>query len=91
MGSQMTEAQTLHATLCEIERGLFHVVYRMDGKAFGQHALPRYEVGTCASDARSRVERHAQACGYNLIVWDEAVEMLPIHVSVASQDIQLRH
>ncbi len=70
MGRQFNEAEVLHATLCEIERGLFQVTYRVDGVAVLQHPLPRYQVGSCALDARVQVEQRAQECGYPLIVWE---------------------
>jgi hypothetical protein len=89
MGSQFSDEQTLHATICEIERGLFHIVYRVHGKGLGKHSLPRYEVGACASDAQMRVERQARECGFGLIVWDDQVAVPAMHVPVAGQDVQL--
>jgi hypothetical protein len=65
-------ARLLRATLCEIERGLFHVSYRADTAKSGLHELPIYQVGTCASDARQRVEERARGCGFELVVWDYA-------------------
>ena len=51
MGSQMPEERMLHATLCEVERGLFHVFYRMEGAGLGKHRLPGWsDHGTDADD-----------------------------------------
>jgi hypothetical protein len=70
MGIQITEGLTVRATLCEIERGLFHVTYSVDGAGPGRHYLPRYQVGTCASDAKQRIEQRAQECGYETVIWE---------------------
>ena len=51
MGIQLQDGRVLSATLCEVERGLFYVTYAMDSVGLGKHLLPRYQVGTCASDA----------------------------------------
>jgi hypothetical protein len=72
MGSRMIEEQMLHATLCEIERGLFQVSYHVAGVGLGKHHLPRYQVGTCATDAQSRIEQRARECGYDMVVWESA-------------------
>jgi hypothetical protein len=72
VGSEMTEERMLIATLCEIERGLFHVAYRVDGAAFGHHNLPRYEVGATALDVRRRIEQRARECGFGAVVWQMA-------------------
>ena len=72
MGIQLTDRRVLGATLCEVERGLFYVTYTMDNAALGKHLLPRYQVGTCASDAQQRIERKARECGYEAVVWESA-------------------
>jgi hypothetical protein len=91
MGSQLKEERMLRATLCEVERGLFHVLYRTEGKGLGQHLLPRYEVGACESDARLRVEQRARECGYSVVVWDTASPDLQMRVPPVGQDAHLTH
>jgi hypothetical protein len=70
--SEMTEERTLIATLCEVERGLFHVAYRVDGAAIGHHNMPRYEVGATALDVQQRIGQRARECGYGAVVWEIA-------------------
>lgn len=89
MGNQNTEQHILYATLCEVERGLFHVAYRVEGKGLGHHPLPRYELGTSALDAQSRVEQHARECGYLSVVWECGADGLLLPASGALRDIRL--
>ncbi len=70
METPRVRGKTLHATLFEIERGLFRLSYRADLMEHEKHELPPYQVGTCASDARRRIEHKARACGYEAIIWD---------------------
>jgi hypothetical protein len=88
MESQMIEERKLHATLCEVERGLFHVAYRMEGTGLGKHHLPLYQLGTCASEARLLIEQQAREHGYALVVWD-MVEDAPMHPTGAAAGIHL--
>jgi hypothetical protein len=80
VGIQLQDGRVLSATLCEVERGLFYVTYTMDSLALGKHLLPRYQVGTCASDAQQRIEKRARECGYEAVVWESA----PADASVLS-------
>jgi hypothetical protein len=64
--------QILRATLCEIERGLFHVSYRTDSADADVSDLPRYQVASSASVARQRIEEQAHSCGFIEVVWDYA-------------------
>jgi hypothetical protein len=89
MGGQVKDEQMVYATLCEIERGLFHIVYRMNGKGLGHHPLPRYEVGACEAEARLRVEQRARECGYDFVVWDTALAEPPVRVPASQQDARL--
>jgi hypothetical protein len=73
MGIQLVDGLMLSATLCEIERGLFYVTYTVDGVGLGKHLLPRYQVGTSASDAQQRIEDRARECGYTAVIWKSAV------------------
>jgi hypothetical protein len=73
MGIQTTEGRMLHAALCEIERGLFYVSYSADDVGLGKHFLPRYQVGTGASDAQHRVEQHAHECGFKTVIWEASL------------------
>jgi len=68
--------QTLRAALCEIERGLFQVSYHSDSAGAGGpewvlRTLPTYQTGTCASDAKQRIEERAQGCGFEMVNWDD--------------------
>jgi hypothetical protein len=89
MGSRMIEEQMLHATLCEIERGLFHVAYRISGVGLGTQRLPRYQVGTCVSDAQLRIEQRARECGYDSVVWEVASTQPAPARSAAHEGTQL--
>jgi hypothetical protein len=73
VGIQLADGLMLSATLCEIERGLFYVTYTVDGVGLGKHLLPRYQVGTCASDAQRRIEDRARECGFRAVIWESAV------------------
>jgi hypothetical protein len=70
VGIQLKDGRVLRATLCEVERGLFYVTYTMESAALGKHLLPRYQVGTCASDAQQRIEKRARECGYEVVIWE---------------------
>jgi len=72
VGIQLQDGRVLSATLCEVERGLFYVTYAMDSVGLGKHLLPRYQVGSCASDAQQRIEKRARECGYAAVVWEAA-------------------
>jgi hypothetical protein len=72
VGIQLKDGRVLSATLCEVERGLFYVTYAMDSAALGKHLLPRYQVGTCTSDAQQRIEKRARECGYEAVIWESA-------------------
>ena len=76
MGKQIFEGRTLRASLCEVERGLFHVAYDAHDIELGRHLLPPYQVGISASDARGRIEQVARECGYESVTW-EAESMDP--------------
>ena len=67
MATGSSQGRVLIATICEIERGLFHVGYR--GDAIGRE-LPIYQVGACAADARRLIEQQAKECGCDSVVWD---------------------
>jgi hypothetical protein len=89
MGSQMIEERMLHATLCEVERGLFHVAYRMEGTGLGKHHLPLYQLGTCASEARLLIEQQARENGYTSVVWDDLLPDTPISQTEPTASVQL--
>jgi hypothetical protein len=89
MGSKIAEERTLHATLCEVERGLFHVTYRMEGAGLGKHHLPLYQLGTNASEARLLIEQQARERGYAAVVWDSLLPDGPIHPTGAVTGIHL--
>jgi hypothetical protein len=89
MGSQITEARVLHATLCEIELGLFHVAYRMEDASLGRGHLPPYQVGSGELDAQRRVEQRALECGYELVVWGDTLTEPPVPQPVTEATAQL--
>lgn len=64
--------QVLHATLCEIERGVFYVTYPDMDLAAATGELAIYQVGASAADAKQQVEQHAHALGYETVVWNDA-------------------
>ena len=70
MVNDSTHGRMVHATLCEVEHGLFFISYRTGDMQHDTHRLPPYEVGTCVSDVRQRIEQQARGCGYEVIVWD---------------------
>lgn len=67
-----SHGRTLHATLCEVERGLFQISYRAEKGDRDVRYLPPYEVGACPADARHRIEQDASLYGYVAIIWDSA-------------------
>ena len=61
----------LRATLCEVERGLFHSNYRTDTAAADVHEMPRYILAGSTADAMRRIEKAARRCGFELVLWDD--------------------
>jgi hypothetical protein len=85
--------RALHATLCEVERGLFHAQYRSSGFAPGSATmltntsnLPIYQVGLTASDARHSIETTARLAGYDLVIWDDMDTDSALHRTPYGQD-----
>jgi hypothetical protein len=62
----------LHATLCEVECGLFQISYRAGDGDRSIRNLPPYQVGTSSADAMQRAEHSASFYGYDVIIWDTA-------------------
>jgi hypothetical protein len=89
MGSKIPEERTLYATLCEVERGLFHVSYRMEGPGLGKHRLPLYQLGTSASEVRRLIEQQAREHGYASVVWDSLLPDTPIHRTQSASGLHL--
>jgi len=79
----------LRATLCEVERGLFRVSYRMEGAGLGKHHLPLYQLGTSASEARLLVEQQVREFGYTSVAWDDLLTDTPIHPFEAASGLRL--
>ncbi|WP_428491803.1 hypothetical protein [Rhodopila sp.] len=73
MESERLRQRVLRATLCQVERGLFHINYRTDSIAAELHDLPRYQLGASGSEAKRRVERTARKCGFSSVLWDDAM------------------
>lgn len=72
MESEHLPRRDLRATLCQVERGLFHINYRTDTAEPDVHELPRYQLGASASDAKRRIEKAARRCGFASVLWDDA-------------------
>ncbi len=89
MGSKLPEERMLYATLCEVERGLFHVSYRMEGAGLGKHHLPLYQLGTCAAEARLLIEQQALQSGYTSVVWDDRSGNTPIQPTALAPEVPL--
>ena len=70
MDNQAEARETIHAALIEVERGLFHATYRIEGPVSAARRLPPYQVGDSAADARRRIELCAVALGYGAVVWE---------------------
>jgi hypothetical protein len=67
--------------LCEIERGLFYATYCTHGS--DAHELPAYRLGTCAADAKQRIEETISARGYEAVIWEDTL-VVP-HLSLACE------
>ncbi len=68
MGLINMRGRTLRATLCEIERGLFHVRYQVGDAEWDGDDLPRYWVGTSVSDAEQHVRQRALEVGFEAVL-----------------------
>ena len=73
MESERLRQWVLRATLCQVERGLFHVNYRCDSTVADIHDLPRYQLGANSLEAKRRIERAARTCGFSSVLWDDAM------------------
>jgi hypothetical protein len=82
MGTVNGNGQTLRATLCEIERGVFYATYPDCEFASGAEELTSYQVGTSADDAKRRISQSARALGYETIIWTETI-IAPLFASEA--------
>ncbi len=67
----MASGRLLWATICEIEPGLFQVIYSNTGSASGERDLPIYETGVDVKDAKRCFEQAVQVFGYTSITWVE--------------------
>lgn len=70
MGTRGSTQSTLRATLCEIERGLFHARYLTPPSGTNARDLPVYQVAMSATDAKLWIEESARALGYKTIIWE---------------------
>lgn len=59
----------LHVALCEIERGLFCATYPDREPGFDR--MPRYQLGDSVADAKGRIERYAERCGFRAVIWND--------------------
>lgn len=62
----------LHATMREVEDGVFRAEYtgEINPKNPDAREIPDYHVGTSATDVKIWVEQMAQQMGYTRVVWD---------------------
>jgi hypothetical protein len=93
MGAASMLDRTIRATLCEIERGLFHARYRSTDpltrrgeSVLNHHYLPIYQVAPCAADAMKEIEATARAGGYDAVVWEDALPAPAISPPVYGRD-----
>ena len=77
MASAYDRSQVLRATLCEVERGLFHVSYHTDDADSVAKELPAYETGACPSDVMQRIEAGAKGYGFEAVIWDYELRLGP--------------
>jgi hypothetical protein len=84
METDITNRETLHATVFEIERGLFYATYHTNGPMPTARRLPPYQVGSSLSDAKARIELRAQALGYETIVWETQAPPAMLSVAVGA-------
>lgn len=70
MGTIRQNDDALHVAVFEIEPGLYHATYRIDGPLPTGQILPPYHVGSGVSDAKARIERCARSQGFETVVWD---------------------
>ncbi len=89
MRNKLPEERTLRATLCEVERGLFRVSYRMEGAGLGKHHLPLYQLGTCASEARLLIEQQVREAGFASVVWDDVLTDTSVPPAQAASGLYL--
>jgi len=82
MGTGTQHGRTLHATLCEIELGVFYASYPYCASASEVAELTTYQIGASAADAKKRIERAAHALGYVAVIWTETV-VAPLFASHA--------
>ncbi len=73
MGVTSKLGGTLQATLCEVERGVFYASYADQEAVSHVDELTHYQTGTSAAEAKRSLESHAQALGYDAVVWTETV------------------
>jgi hypothetical protein len=81
MAASNRHSRTLHATFCEIERGLFYVTYPSHALESDILELPTYGLGACASHVKQRMEKSIQGFGYETIKWEDALVLPQSHSS----------
>jgi hypothetical protein len=82
MEAAATHGKTLRATLCEIERGVFYATYPDCEFASRADELTSFQTGSCAAEAKQRIERTARTLGYATVVWTETI-IAPLFASPA--------
>jgi hypothetical protein len=79
MAARNKHGRTLHATVCEIERGLFYVTYSSQALEADILDLPTYGLGTCASQFKQWMEKSIHAFGYATVMWDDVLVLPSSH------------
>ncbi len=82
MGSAKPHGKTLRANLCEVERGVFYATYPDGGAVTEMGELIIFQVGTCAAEAKQRIEHRAVALGYDTVIWTETI-VVPVFAAQA--------
>lgn len=61
-----------HATIREVEPGLFRAEYRgeLNPQDPDEREFPDYHLGTSVADVKIWVEQMARSMGYERVVWD---------------------
>lgn len=72
MNQKIRHGQVIQASLHPIDVGLYAITYRPDPAGWEHHTLPVYQVGSCAADAKQRVEMMLKSVGYQTVTWIDA-------------------
>jgi hypothetical protein len=79
MATAYRHGETVRATLCEIERGLFYTTFIACGPGLDLTNVSQYQVVASAAEARRRIEAECFALGYAKVIWADALVVPPSH------------